>query len=316
MLKIMKTIFGSHLYGLDTPESDTDYKGIYLPTLDELLLNSYKPYINLDTTKKGKNTADDVDMEWIALPTFITMACKGETIALDMLHSDVAETYPEFGYIWSAIQRDRSRFYTKGLKSYAGYLKGQVIKYGKKGKKLIAIQEALDAVQDITDETRLGHVWYRLKANEFNKFVNIDEQDFFNVCGSKFQKQITVGYFKSQLIKMRKGYGARALKAEAAGGYDWKAVSHSLRAGYQLMEIYKEGVFHYPLAKTDFIKQVKNGEIDYETVVEPELNRILAAIAVLVEKSKYLERVDNDFWDDWIIDIYEDVFNLHGDYND
>ena len=31
----MKMKFGSKLYGTDTPLSDTDFKGIYLPTIDE-----------------------------------------------------------------------------------------------------------------------------------------------------------------------------------------------------------------------------------------------------------------------------------------
>jgi len=67
----MKTVFGSHLYGLNTKNSDRDIKGIYLPTLNELLLGNYKPYINLDSNKKGKNDSSDVDEEYIALPTFI-----------------------------------------------------------------------------------------------------------------------------------------------------------------------------------------------------------------------------------------------------
>ncbi len=29
---IFKTLFGSHLYGTDTPESDYDEKGIFMPT--------------------------------------------------------------------------------------------------------------------------------------------------------------------------------------------------------------------------------------------------------------------------------------------
>jgi predicted nucleotidyltransferase len=27
--------FGSHLYGLNTPTSDVDYKGIFMPTLEQ-----------------------------------------------------------------------------------------------------------------------------------------------------------------------------------------------------------------------------------------------------------------------------------------
>lgn len=30
-------VFGAHLYGTATPESDLDYKGIFLPAKEELL---------------------------------------------------------------------------------------------------------------------------------------------------------------------------------------------------------------------------------------------------------------------------------------
>lgn len=35
---IMETVFGSHLYGLNTPTSDKDYKGIFLPHPRDILL--------------------------------------------------------------------------------------------------------------------------------------------------------------------------------------------------------------------------------------------------------------------------------------
>ena len=36
----MKCKHGSHLYGLNTPNSDIDYKGIFMPDLNELLLET------------------------------------------------------------------------------------------------------------------------------------------------------------------------------------------------------------------------------------------------------------------------------------
>lgn len=35
MILLFKTKFGSHLYGLDTPNSDTDYKGVVIGLLTE-----------------------------------------------------------------------------------------------------------------------------------------------------------------------------------------------------------------------------------------------------------------------------------------
>ena len=58
---IVNMRFGSHLYGLNTPNSDVDYKGIFMPTLEELLLGTYPKTIVTSTgPEHAKNSADDV----------------------------------------------------------------------------------------------------------------------------------------------------------------------------------------------------------------------------------------------------------------
>jgi len=133
---IMKCLFGSHLYGLQTPSSDKDYKGIYLPERDDLLLGNYAKHYSQSTgDDKSKNTADDIDVEIFSLPYFIELACKGETVAIDMLHAN--NTLPELisdikplWTIWHDIQLKRKMFYTKDMKSYVGYARKQANKYG------------------------------------------------------------------------------------------------------------------------------------------------------------------------------------------
>ena len=320
----MKTVFGSHLYGLNTPNSDTDYKGIYLPTLNELLLHNYKPYINLDSNKEGKNDSNDVDMEWIALPTFIELACKGETIALDMLHSNVCEydclQHNSLGHIWVSLQNNRHFFYTKGLKAYVGYLRRQASKYGNKGEKLLLVNSLIERLKQWHPDRVLKDIWSTLPTGKYmDKGFNNDESrdpniQFWSVLGAKYQETIKVGYCIEQLQKRADKYGKRSKQAADDGGYDWKSISHALRVGYQLLDIYKSGFFSYPLAETKYILAVKQGLYDYEKEVEPELNRILAEIAVLVNESSYPDRVDKVFWDEWLISTYEDVFNLSESY--
>jgi len=75
---VVDMVFGSHLYKLDTPHSDVDYKGIYIPTQDELLLHNYPKTIKSSTGKKdAKNEAGDIDREAISLPRFIELALNG-----------------------------------------------------------------------------------------------------------------------------------------------------------------------------------------------------------------------------------------------
>ena len=58
MKVIVKAIAGSHLFGTNTPESDIDYKGIYLPEPKDIILGKFKDQlkslqemINLKTPK-------------------------------------------------------------------------------------------------------------------------------------------------------------------------------------------------------------------------------------------------------------------------
>ena len=54
--------FGSHLYGTDTPSSDTDYKGIYLPEAKDCYLDNIKHTIDMSTgNSHSKNTKEDID---------------------------------------------------------------------------------------------------------------------------------------------------------------------------------------------------------------------------------------------------------------
>lgn len=46
MKQIVKTIFGSHLYGTSTPESDTDYKAVHQHSLSEIVLKQDKAHFD------------------------------------------------------------------------------------------------------------------------------------------------------------------------------------------------------------------------------------------------------------------------------
>ncbi len=85
---IVKMKFGAHLYGTATPDSDMDYKGIFLPTKEELLLGRVPKSPNYSTGKdESRNTKNDIDIELYALNYFKKLACDGQTVAMDMLHA-------------------------------------------------------------------------------------------------------------------------------------------------------------------------------------------------------------------------------------
>lgn len=309
MHKIVRMVFGSHMYGLDTPNSDKDYKGIYLPSLDELLLGTYKPTISFSTgNDTSKNTADDIDDEWMALPTFLKLACKGETVALDMLHSgrEHWELDPEYGHIWEDLVAKRERFYTRNLSAYMGYVKRQAAKYGIKGSRMSALKMAMQAIAGQNPSALLRDVWGLLPEVEHLEKVERDGLKYYHVNGKFYQDTVTVDYALERLKKAYDSYGARARAAEKNDGVDWKAVSHALRAGYQLRSLLAQGSFGYPLWETDFLLKVKTGELDFKTEVSPKLEALVAEVEELTEISPLSESVDQEYWDHWLFAVYCD----------
>lgn len=306
--------FGSHLYKLDTPSSDKDYKGIYLPDTDSLLLGNYvRTYTQNTGDDKSKNTSEDVDCEIIALPYFVKHACDGETFALDMLH---CKDPLLSSCIWADLRAKRQKFYSKDMKAYIGYVKKQAAKYGMKGTRLADIRKVMDFCEIFV---KAGAGYMRLKDIDVEDFPTGEyirwtaytgkgagktEQLFYEVNAKKFQSTNTVEYVLEQLTKMYDSYGARAKQAENNEGVDWKAVSHALRAGYQARDIYKDGDFEYPLKETEFIKAVKLGQLDYKKDVSPVLEELVEEVEMLAERSKLPSKVDRGYWDRWLLDVY------------
>ena len=313
---IMKCLFGSHLYGLQTPNSDKDYKGIYLPEKDNLLLGNYAKHYSQSTgDDKSKNTADDIDVEIFSLPYFIELACKGETVAIDMLHAKDCMFESDLCNIWFEILKQRTKFYTKDMKSYVGYARKQANKYGVKGSRMGDVEKVINWLKFSKNEeqrftTTIRQVYTQLPTSEFIKLVRQDtkqgELKFYEICGRKYQDTLTL----EQLLVHAQGiydeYGDRAKMAKLDLGVDWKAVSHALRASYQMLGILKDGDFDYPLPQTEFLLAVKTGQLNFVNEVQPELESVIQTIEKLAESSSLPNKVDRAYWDKWLLEVYND----------
>lgn len=313
MKKVVRMAFGSHLYGLNTPDSDKDYKGIFIPELDDILLSKAPKEINSSTGDDGsKNTKDDIDEGMYSLLYFVELALKGETVALDMLHcTDPIETSPE----WAFLVQNRKLFYTKNLKAFMGYLKRQVAKYSVKGSRLADIQRVITLFNELRsmpgwcDSITLRQLWEELPDGEFLKKVTekrINGNTFYVVNEKMYQDTLKVIEVQDKLQAMYDGYGARAKLAEKNDSVDWKAVSHAFRAGYQLRDIYVKGDFEYPLAETDYIKAVKLGKVDFKSDAQPRLEALMDEIEELAKKSDLPEHPNRKFWEDWVLNVYKE----------
>jgi len=116
---IYDCIIGSQCYGTQTPESDIDYKKIFIADREELfgLRQFYTQQINI--------TKDDAAFE---VGRFLELIANGNPTCLELLYvqdSLVIQTSDAFEY----IKQYRDQFITKrSVKAYAGYAEEQLSK--------------------------------------------------------------------------------------------------------------------------------------------------------------------------------------------
>ena len=128
MKTIVRMQFGSHVYGTNVPTSDLDYKGIFIPSAKDLIMQRAAKNVNNNSNKNpnAKNTSDDVDDEMFSLGEFIKLLLQGNTAALEMLFVPdefILETSPTF----ERLRKNRDKFLHSGTSAFAGYCLVKVI---------------------------------------------------------------------------------------------------------------------------------------------------------------------------------------------
>jgi hypothetical protein len=304
---ILESIFGSHLYRLNTENSDTDFKGIILPSKDDILLGRTNYHIDASSNHShSKNTKNDVDKTYYTLQYFIKLASQGETVALDMLHGN-SKDWIISSEIWEYLVNNRHRFYTKSMESYIGYCRKQAAKYGLKGSRLGEIESMITFLNRYDAEQTIGNIQFY--GNDFGKWITFKDMNFYEFVGSKFQDTLKVKYMIETLSKIYDKYGERSKLAKENKNLDFKAISHALRAGFQVKDIFTKGFFEYPLGQSEFLLNVKLGLLDFTTIVQPTLEQLVNDVYELSEKSEYPENVDLEFWNDFVKDVHLNIIN-------
>lgn len=274
------TEFGSVLYGTNSESSDIDYKGIFLPCQQDMLLGKAAKNIHYTTgDSHSRNTKDDIDVGLWSLQYFMELIGKGDTNAIDLLfsmYSSHNEKYfdNQFFSCMTAPDIVPADFIDiKNTKSYISYAYAQAKKYGLKGSRLAKLKEIImyldhkcpdpidrigDYFKDIID--RFGD-----ESLCFIKTVKIDKNsdefvDMLYITGKGFDPHIRVKEALSRLHTDYNRYGERAKEAEQNKNIDWKAISHAVRCLFQMIELIDTGMIHYPLKDAEFIKEIKYGK--------------------------------------------------------
>lgn len=274
------TIFGSELFGTNTGKSDIDVRGVYLPSLQSLILGEQKQHLHFSTgSEHEKNSAGDIDIDLLSLGAWILhLLPDGDTSALDLLFSPTnasCELYkspridPVFANPLKFLDLSRN-------KAYAQYSLSQVRKYGIKGSRLGVLKAVCGWVDANAPKGRLKeHIKAILETCGNSQYCfakELPDGTALVLCDKIHTGSIKMQEFCQRVHNQMNLDGNRAREAMENRGLDFKAISHALRALDEMEELLLTGKIVFPLATRDKLRKIKNGEITW-----PELEKIILA---------------------------------------
>lgn len=315
---LIKTVAGSHLFGTNTEESDMDYKGVFLPSPKDILLNNYKDTISQSTGNSSeKNNSTDVDIEFYSLKKFLKMAKRGDTAALELLFTPddfIIEKDP----LWDFIIENRSQLLSSKVTGMIGYARQQANKYGIKGSRMGELNNFIVFLKKLENDfdfenPKLKHSWETI-CKEVKTFdhINLIELELneskipaLDILGKKFDHHCTFPYVLGVLKKIYKSYGQRAREAKNNNGIDWKALSHAVRVMYQGIELLDSHEITLPLPPTqlEIVKKIKSGEMQYNDV-SVLIEYLLKSLETIKNKSSLGEEIDDDIIENIILKMH------------
>lgn len=314
---LMRVEFGSTLYGTRTPNSDLDYKSVFVPSAQSILLQRVKDVHSHQRPKAEgeRNVAGDIDEERFSVQRYLGLLAEGQTVSLDVLFApDWAHVQPAT-WEWREIVKNRHRLVTKKSKAFVGYCMNQAAKYGIKGSRVAAARAALTLLAaGVISHGRTAKlreldsaIAPLLADSEHMGWTDIPsargDERHWEVCGRKLPLSASIGSAHDIMAKLVEGYGHRALMAESQQGVDWKALSHAVRIATQAIELLSTAHISFPRPEAEHLIAIKTGQLLYQDVAA-EVEDLLVQVEAAALASALPEAPDLDWIDTFVANVH------------
>lgn len=164
---IFKCISGSKAYNLDTPNSDTDYRGVYVQPTEMILSNRYIPQISDE-----KN-----DIVYYEINRFLELLIKGSPNIIELLNIPTECILIQTDE-YKRICDNKEKFLTKRLRhTFGGYALGQI-------KKAKSLNKKINNPRPVVRKTPL-HFCYILRDAKSLSLLDYYTHNELLYCGLK-----------------------------------------------------------------------------------------------------------------------------------
>ncbi len=334
---IFKTIVGSQAYGTATPQSDEDYKGVYIQDPEDILTFNYEEQYQISK-----------DECYYEVRRFLQLLLSANPTVLEMLFMP-QECILEQSSIYDLIVEQRHRFLTKKcLHSFGGYAIAQIKKAKGLNKKMNWERERVSRKTPFDfcyfyengKTLTLERFLKREKINQNN--CGLVKLDHFKDCYALYHKPET-GFYKGIIVENstdvrlssvpkgeiplgvmyynKDGYSMHCkdyreyeewLETRNTQRYvdikghnqqiDGKNLLHCRRLLDMALEIAIEKTIKVRRPNADYLLKIRGGEVDLESIIT-EAEKDIERLEGFFKTSDLPEDVDGEFVNDLLLKI-------------
>jgi hypothetical protein len=307
MNHIFKCMYGSRLFGVATPESDVDIKGVYCANFEELVMGQ----TDARSDNNGKEGAEKIEREFHFIRTFCKMVEQGQTLTYSLMFAP-EEYWIQASQEWCELVANRDRLVSKQVMPFIGYARSQAMKYSLKGERLRTLRNFIEYLSIIKPGGQDG----RLSTEQFNTLVQIHSSQEgirvwtehtanqqirqIEVCGKSFGETTPLKLWVEPLTRLLNRFGKRAMSAMESDGADLKAMYHAVRLTGEMNELLQTGCITYPRPDADLLMRIRQGKFTNGEVAEM-IEVAVAEGEVLLLTSTLQEKPDSEWLTDWML---------------
>lgn len=291
---ILKYSVGSKLYGTDTPESDTDFAGIFIADRKIYYGLSDVREVDMSIVSKlnsGKNDKNAIDVKIYEIRKFVKLALDNNPNIIEQLFvpSENAIFSNKFG---QNLLNIRSLFPSQLAKQkFLGYAFSQKHKMRIKAENMTGLEEALNHLVVLDPKTYIIENKPYLEGHSVGKWG----KKHVLIGDLHIQLNVQVKRAVEQIFNRVKKFGSRK-KLIDEFGYDTKFASHLIRLMYEGIELLMTGKLEFPLNHADTIKDIKQGKWKLDEVLKysEELEDVMNTLKPVVPKKPNRDLIERN----------------------
>lgn len=308
--RILEIKAGSHLYKLNTKDSDKDFLGVVILPLEYHFGLQKMEEVDLsikDKLSNGKNSSKAVDRKFYELKRFVQLALNNNPNIIELLFVN-EENIVFINDTGRRLLSLKKEFLSqKIIKNFFGFCNAQKRKMNTKIHSINKLQTAINFLSSYDLNSSI--VLPELKGEkEFTNIFTQKDKETYSVGEYNICKNLTIKEaYKSLNRTLNSATSRKELILKY--GYDTKFAHHIIRMLLELKEILLTNNLIFPLQEHDLLMDIKTGKKTLEEVInlmnelEKEINEIINNGKMCIPKEPNYELIEKE-----LIDIYKETF--------